>query len=87
MSGIPDWNYPAFNTAAAQWRAAGYEVINPAEEFDGRTDLAYRTYMEAAIANVLRSDLIVLLPNWQFSRGARMEKAIAEALGMRIIYQ
>lgn len=31
MSGIPLFNYPAFNAAAAELRAAGHEVFNPAE--------------------------------------------------------
>lgn len=31
MSGIPHFNYPAFHAAAAELRAAGHEVFNPAE--------------------------------------------------------
>lgn len=31
MTGVPHFNYPAFNEAAAQLRADGHEVFNPAE--------------------------------------------------------
>lgn len=31
MRGIPEFNFPAFHAAAAQLRAEGYEVFNPAE--------------------------------------------------------
>jgi hypothetical protein len=31
MSGIQDFNFPAFDAAAAQLREAGYTVFNPAE--------------------------------------------------------
>jgi uncharacterized protein DUF4406 len=37
MSGLPEFNFPAFHKAAADWRAAGWEVVNPAESFDGAT--------------------------------------------------
>lgn len=32
MSGLPEFNFPAFNSAAAIWRAEGWEVFNPAEK-------------------------------------------------------
>ena len=31
MTGIKDFNYPAFHTAATQLRSHGHEVFNPAE--------------------------------------------------------
>jgi len=30
MSGLPEFNYPAFFAAAEQLTAAGYDVLNPA---------------------------------------------------------
>jgi hypothetical protein len=31
MSGVPEFNFPAFHAAAAKLRADGHEVFNPAE--------------------------------------------------------
>lgn len=32
MSGLPGFNFPAFNKVAAEFRAAGWTVYNPAEK-------------------------------------------------------
>jgi hypothetical protein len=36
MRGIPEFNFPAFNAAAAQLRDEGHEVFNPAEKDNER---------------------------------------------------
>jgi hypothetical protein len=36
MRGIPEFNFPAFNAAAAKLRAAGHHVFNPAERDNER---------------------------------------------------
>jgi hypothetical protein len=81
MTGLPEWNYPAFHRASAEWRRNGWTVLNPAEGFGGRTDLPYERYMRAAIKLVMRSSAIALLPGWQASRGACMEVLIAARQG------
>lgn len=42
MRGIPEFNFPAFNSAAAELRAYGHEVFNPAERDNERhgTDIS-----------------------------------------------
>ena len=42
MRGIPEFNFPAFNTAAAKLRANGHFVFNPAERDNERhgTDIS-----------------------------------------------
>lgn len=84
MSGIPEFNYPAFNAKATELRALGIEVRNPAENDGGSTDKTWNEYMRLAIRSLLECDEILLLPRWENSRGARIEKFIAEELGMMI---
>lgn len=87
MSGLPDFGAPAFNKAAADLRASGFDVVNPAE-LDAQ-DTAAKTwaeYMRRDIQELVTCDAIALLPNWIYSRGAKLEKHIADALGMEAIY-
>lgn len=86
MTGIPDWNHPAFNAAAERLRESGYTVLNPADGFDGDTTLARRTYMRRAVENLLTADVIFLLPGWSDSAGARLEEQIAQELGLDIVH-
>ena len=82
MTGKTEWNFPAFNAAAAKFRRAGWRVLNPAENFGGRTDLPWTRYLRTAIRQVTDSDAIALLPGWQASRGAMLEVQVAGALGL-----
>jgi hypothetical protein len=86
MSGYPDFNFPAFHAAAKALRAEGYTVVSPAEiaPEHGR-DWTY--YMRKDLAEMLKCDTIYLLRGWSLSKGALLEKHVAEALGMRVICQ
>jgi hypothetical protein len=79
-----DWNFPAFDAVAARWRAEGWLVFNPAEQFDRRTDLPRHIYMRADIEALLEADTIVLLPRWNESPGALLELQIAIELGLAV---
>ena len=82
MTGIENYNFEAFHAAARCFRQAGWEVSNPAENFDGRTDLPRERYLRADIAMISECDAIALLPNWEDSRGAKLEYMIARELHM-----
>lgn len=85
MTGYPEHNYPAFHKEAEKWRAAGFEVVNPAELNTPEKD--WQECMRRDIAVLTTVDAIVLLPGWENSRGARLELRIAMELGMRVIVQ
>jgi len=85
MTGLPDHNFPAFHAAAARLRAAGYEVINPAENFGGRTDLPRETYLRADVILLAQCEAIAMLPGWQESRGAKLEYLLARELNMPVL--
>lgn len=79
-----DYNYPAFRKYASLWRAFGHDVLDPSERFGGRTDLPYEVYIKASVIDVLASDAVAMIPGWENSRGAGLEKHIAEVLNIPI---
>lgn len=94
MSGIKDYNYPAFNQIAELLRANGHKVYNPAEISPPlvRKNKPVMTkreiwiwYMKKALTLMLKADVVVLLPGWKKSKGACLEVYIAGALDYRII--
>jgi hypothetical protein len=85
MSGIEALNFPAFAKAAAYLRAAGHEVINPAEENPDH-GMAWADALRADIPLLLTCEAIALLPGWEESKGARLEHHIARELGMRVMH-
>ena len=85
MTGLPDYNYPAFNAAAAELRALGFEVDNPAEHFGGDQTLERKVYLRGDIEALLKVDAVVTLPGWHKSPGAQLETAIARALDLPVV--
>ena len=81
MSGLAELNYPEFNKVAADLRALGYHVENPAENPMPACG-SWEAYMRLAIAQLVTCDEIHMLRGWFRSRGARMEHGIAKQLGL-----
>ena len=84
MTGLPDFNFPAFNEAAATLRAHGLEVENPAEN-PAPPCGTWLAYMRMAVTQVAKADALVLLPDWDKSPGARVEVNLATGLGLRVL--
>ncbi|WP_312680987.1 DUF4406 domain-containing protein [Stenotrophomonas chelatiphaga] len=85
MTGHADFNYPAFNFAAALLRSAGIAAINPADHgvVPGAT---WEDYLRSDIAQLATCESIYFLPGWSQSRGALLEHHIATSLGMRLLF-
>lgn len=84
MTGHPDFNYPAFAYAATVLRAKGIDARSPHETDNEGQERSWEWYMRRALQMLLECDAVVLLPGWEQSRGARIERYIAEQLGMPI---
>ena len=100
MTHHPQYNFPAFDRLAASLRAAGHDVISPAElddpadraaalaSPDGAPQTAHhfgKTWGDflARDVKLLADDgieAVVVLDDWQTSRGARLETFVANAL-------
>lgn len=85
MTGIPELNFPAFHSAAAQLRSKGFEVINPAE-INADPSAGWTDCMRADIRELVTCDAVYFLPGFDKSRGAQLERHIAKALNMTLMY-
>ena len=103
MRNVKEFNFPAFDMAAEILREEGYIVFSPAERdrdngfdptpYDGTEDLSALGFsLNHALADdtawiCLEADAVYMLDGWEDSSGARAEKALAEALGLTVLYQ
>ena len=83
MTGLPDFNHPAFNAYAAKLEAEGCIVLNPAILPMG---LEHYQYMLIGQSMLVVADEVHLLPGWVNSKGALMEHQWATCSGKRIHY-
>lgn len=92
MSGIPDWNFPAFDAAEKRWREAGHIPVSPAAidrlmGIDPKMVVAPEEIpkiiceaMERDLVVIRQVDALALIPGWEFSSGATVEVAYAQYL-------
>lgn len=83
-TGMPDHNYPAFYQAASQLLMAGHEPLNPARPEGREHCSSWLDYMRASLKDLAEADAVAQLPGWRDSRGARIEHAIADLLGIPV---
>lgn len=86
MSGLPESNYPAFHAAAERLRALGHTVLNPAENPVPPCGGTWQGYMRMALAQLVQCDGIVLLHGWSESKGALIERWLAQVLHMEVMH-
>lgn len=94
MRGIENYNYPAFDAAAAYLRALGHDVVNPADldraqGFDGTVEVSAaerRDLLRRDVWELAACDAIALLPGWDASPGARFERLVAEQTGIEVFH-
>ena len=93
MSGLPEFNYPAFKAATERLRSQGHAVVSPHEipaDCPACANIgiehSWAEHMRVDLVALLTCDVIVLLPGWQQSRGAQLEKTVAEAIGLSVVY-
>jgi hypothetical protein len=72
-----------FGEAQKKLEAKGFEVINPlvivSEKGNGwHTD--WQTAMRLCLIEMMKADAVYLLPDWKDSRGAKIEKQLADDL-------
>lgn len=86
MSGLPNYNFAAFNEAAAMLADEGYNVYNPAD-FGIVEGAEWGDYIRATVAMLMQCESIYMLKDWNKSSGAKLELQLAQTLKMRVIFQ
>lgn len=86
MTGLPDFGAKEFNEYAAKYRLGGFNVVSPIELDRGVHDEPYGAYIRRDVALLLGPtiDRLYLMPSWRDSKGARLEKHLAETVGMPV---
>lgn len=93
MGGVENYNVKLFDRVAKEMEEVGFEVHNPADyakrwmEQNGKRDMTDEEYGEAmlhSLNNLKTCDVILMLPKWQYSKGAKNELMLALVRGMEV---
>jgi len=101
MRGHPNFNYDAFDKARDYLRLQGYIPISPTDidrlhegwgkyppaDWQFNLQDAKRMIQRDLLTILHDCDAIYMLLGWEKSKGARVEHALAEFLGLDIMYQ
>jgi hypothetical protein len=82
----PDLVKKVFSEAEYMLILLGYKVVNPLT-LNHQHDQSWEEYMAVDIKALFKCDAIYMLSNWHNSRGAKIERAVAKAMGIEIIYE
>lgn len=80
ITGVQDYKIQ-FSTVAFHAESDGHTVISPSVETEGLTP---RDYMRISVARLEAADELWLLPGWEKSKGAQIEKLYAEYIGLTV---
>lgn len=84
ITGMENNNRVAFAAAKERLNESGYDAVNPQEnEDETRPGWTYESIMKDDILKLMECQYIYLLPGWDKSKGATLEKHVADVLGIR----
>lgn len=72
-----------FKQKEEELKSSGHAVINPVKNLG----FSYRDYIDMALFELSKCDVIYMLKGYEESKGALLELQYADTVGMRIIYE
>lgn len=85
MTGLPDFNFPAFDKKAEELRTMGFNVLNPADI--GRkygTNKSTAFYRRKNLEMLLQADILFVFGDMSGSKGVEFEVMVAKELNLPI---
>ena len=76
-----------FKKAELYLKSLGHVVINPCTYSEYSEDKKWIDYMTDLIPVLIKSNAIYLLKDWEKSKGAVIEKTIADSLNLEVRYE
>lgn len=77
-----------FRAAEEKLKAAGHMVYNPAAVNSRMPEgTAYGEYMRVSFLLLGMAEAVYMLEGWQQSGGAKMEYAVAEGMGYKLMFE
>lgn len=83
MSGLPRLNWPLFNRTAVRLRNLRWDVVNPVA-INNDPEADWLDCIAADVVAMRGCTAICMLPGWEKSFGARIERLVAERMGLEI---
>lgn len=94
MTGHPEWNKPTFDEYEKRlYKMGASYVYNPAWNADNDNEKPHECYMLRDLCALTRMiaggrpyfDYLVMIPGWEKSEGARVEREVAIACGIEVV--
>lgn len=98
MTGYPEFNATGFAEGERYAKSQGWDVASPQNTDPAHEGLCpdgdrhttdagshpYPCWIKASLRMMLDCDAVLMLPGWEKSRGARLERSVAETCSMPV---
>jgi len=84
MTGLDDFNIPAFVQAGHQLDLEGYSIVSPVTLFGSDTSQPVKVYLRKELSVLFQVDVVFVLGGWEASHGTNLEVLVALSIGVPV---